>query len=163
MRCTLYYFIIRNALSLIPSLNCCSEAFTWISNNFECGFYSIIISSLRYRFNYYLILFHLLLSEQESILAPLLLYGITTWYSNWIVIFLYIILFIEFLIIYFILYSIFYYMTLIFIFHLHLVYYYSYYYYINLLYIIRWINTRFSAKKNWTFKYRIIWYSFFYN
>ena len=82
-------------LSLIPSINLCSVAFSSISNNFECGFYSIIISLLRYRFNYWLILFHFLISEQESILAPLLVYGIQTLNSNWIVIILYFILFID--------------------------------------------------------------------
>ena len=92
----LLYSFLLFLISLISSINLCSEAFASISNNFECGFYSIIISSLRYRFNYSLILFHFLLSEQESILAPLLVYGITTWYLNWIVIFLYLILFIEF-------------------------------------------------------------------
>ena len=60
----------------------CSVAFSSISINFECGFYSIIISSLRYRFNYWFILFHFPISEQESILAPLLVYGIQTLNSN---------------------------------------------------------------------------------
>lgn len=60
-------------LSLIFSINLCSVAFSSISNNFECGFYSIIISSLRYRFNYWLILFHFLIFEQELILALLLI------------------------------------------------------------------------------------------
>merc|ERR1712228_226187 len=82
-------------LSLIPSINLCSVAFSSISNNFECGFYSIIISSLRYRFNYWLILFHFPISEQESILAPLLVYGIQTLNSNYIIIILYLISFIA--------------------------------------------------------------------
>ena len=82
-------------LSLIPSINLCSVAFSSISNNFECGFYSIIISSLRYRFNYWLILFHFLIFEQELILALLLIYGISTLNSNVIIVVVYIISFID--------------------------------------------------------------------
>ena len=77
-----FYVLFLFLLSLIPSINLCSVAFSSISNNFECGFYSIIISSLRYRFNYWLILFHFPISEQESILATLLVYGIQTLNSN---------------------------------------------------------------------------------
>lgn len=90
-----FHVLLLFLLSLIPSINLCSVAFSLISNNFECGFYSIIISSLRYRFNYWLILFHFPISEQESILATLLVYGIQTLNSNWIIIILYIISFID--------------------------------------------------------------------
>ena len=90
-----FHVLLLFLLSLIPSINLCSVAFSSISNNFECGFYSIIISSLRYRFNYWLILFHFPISEQESILATLLVYGIQTLNSNWIIIILYIISFID--------------------------------------------------------------------
>ena len=92
-----FHILLLFLLSLIPSINLCSVAFSSISNNFECGFYSIIISSLRYRFNYWLILFHFPISEQESILAPLLLYGIQTLNSNYIIIILYLISFIDLL------------------------------------------------------------------
>ena len=73
----LFYLIIMVTfyllvLSLIPSINLCSVAFSSISNNFKCGFYSIIIPSLRYRFNYWLILFHFLIFEQELILVRLI-------------------------------------------------------------------------------------------
>ena len=92
-----FHVLLLFLLSLIPSINLCSVAFSSISNNFECGFYSIIISSLRYRFNYWLILFHFPISEQESILAPLLVYGIQTLNSNYIIIILYLISFIDLL------------------------------------------------------------------
>ena len=92
-----FHILLLFLLSLIPSINLCSVAFSSISNNFECGFYSIIISSLRYRFNYWLILFHFPISEQESILATLLVYGIQTLNSNWIIIILYLISFIDLL------------------------------------------------------------------
>ena len=89
------YVLLLFLLSLIPSINLCSVAFSSISNNFKCGFYSIIISSLRYRFNYWLILFHFLIFEQELILALLLVYGISTLNSNGIIIILYLISFID--------------------------------------------------------------------
>ena len=106
----LFYVLLLFLLSLIFSINLCSVAFSSISNNFECGFYSIIISTLRYRFNYWLILFHFLIFEQELILALLLIYGISTLNSNWIVIILYFILFIDLFIYYL---SITYYLTTI--------------------------------------------------
>ena len=92
-----FHVLLLFLLSLIPSIKLCSVAFSSISNNFECGFYSIIISSLRYRFNYWLILFHFPISEQESILALLLVYGIQTLNYNWIIILFYHILFIDLL------------------------------------------------------------------
>ena len=91
------YVLLLFLLSLIPSINLCSVAFSSISNNFECGFYSIIIPSLRYRFNYWLILFHFLIFEQELILALLLVYGIQTLNSNWIIIILYLISVLDYL------------------------------------------------------------------
>ena len=90
-----FHVLLLFLLSLIPSINLCSVSISSISNNFECGFYSIIISSLKYRFNYWLILFHFPISEQESILALLLVYGIQTLNSNWIIIILYSVLFID--------------------------------------------------------------------
>ena len=90
-----FHVLLLFLLSLIPSINLCSVSFSSISNNFECGFYSIIISSLRYRFNYWLILFHFLISEQELILASLLVYGIQTLTSNWIIIILHLISLID--------------------------------------------------------------------
>nr|YP_010729727.1 Nad3 [Neorotalia gaimardi]WEF49967.1 Nad3 [Neorotalia gaimardi] len=95
---SIIYCSLLFLLSLIPSMNLCLVSFSSISNNFECGFYSIICSSLRYRFNYWLILFHFLISEQELIIAPLLVYGLQTLTSNWIIIILYLISFIDLLI-----------------------------------------------------------------
>ena len=40
-----FHVLLLFLLSLIPSIKLCSVAFSSISNNFECGFYSIIISS----------------------------------------------------------------------------------------------------------------------
>ena len=82
----LFYVLLLFLLSLIPSISLCSVVFSPIPNNFKCGFYSIIISLLRYRFNYRPIPSHSLTSEQESIPALLLVYGIQSLNSNWIVI-----------------------------------------------------------------------------
>ena len=82
-------FIIYIIFSINPYL------FLSISNNFECGFYSIIISSLRYRFNYWFILYHFIISEQELILGLLIIYGIQTLINNKLIIIIYIILFID--------------------------------------------------------------------
>ena len=92
----LFYISLLFLLSLIlTNINLCSVVFSSIPYNFKRGFYSIIISSLRYRFNYWLILFHFSISEQESILGILLVYRIQTLNSNIIIIILYIILFID--------------------------------------------------------------------
>lgn len=93
--CILIYCLILFIISLIFSINLSINIFSLISSNFECGFYSIIISSLRYRFNYWLILFHYILFEQELILSLLIIYGIHTLTSNLIIIFLLIFLFID--------------------------------------------------------------------
>ena len=65
-----YFFDIFT--SYISSINLYSVAFSSIGNNFKCGFYSLLITGLRYRFNYWFILFHFLIFEQELILALLL-------------------------------------------------------------------------------------------
>ena len=85
-------FVLSHDIILVAVYSVISLAIVSIV---ECGFYSIIISSLRYRFNYWLILFHFLISEQELILALLLVYGISTLNSNWIIIILYLISFID--------------------------------------------------------------------
>lgn len=69
------YKLLVLILSLIFSINSCGTISSSTSNNFECGFYSIITSSLRYRFNYWMIIIHFLLFEIELILALLLLYA----------------------------------------------------------------------------------------
>ena len=109
--CIFVYVFILFCLSLLFSLG--SSSNSTISNNFECGFYSIFTSQLRYRFNYWLILFHFILFEQELIIAFLLLFGIGSVNSMFIVIFLYLLLFIDLFIYFYFTYISYFYVPLI--------------------------------------------------
>ena len=71
------YFILLDFLSFIFSIRLCGTMNALTSDNFECGFYSILTSSLRYRFNYWMIIIHFVIYEQELILALLWIYSIT--------------------------------------------------------------------------------------
>ena len=71
------YFILLDAFSFIFSIRLCGTISSSTSDNFECGFYSILTSSLRYRFNYWMIIIHFLIFEQELILALLWIFSIT--------------------------------------------------------------------------------------
>ena len=68
-----------------------------VSDSYECGYYSIINSSLRFQFNYLFILLHFIVYEQELVLALLLSFSIPT-YTSLIVIGLLVILYIDILI-----------------------------------------------------------------
>ena len=72
------YFILLDFLSFIFSITSLCGILSSTSSNFECGFYPILTSYLRYRFNYWLILIHFLISEQELILALLFLFGLNS-------------------------------------------------------------------------------------
>ena len=67
------YVIVLLFFSIIFSINLNGKIDSITNDNFECGFYSIITSLLRYRFNYYLILIHFILFEQELFLLLLLI------------------------------------------------------------------------------------------
>ena len=81
------YFILLDFLSFIFSITSLCGILSSTSSNFECGFYPILTSYLRYRFNYWLILIHFLISEQELILALLFLFGLNskTCFYCWII------------------------------------------------------------------------------
>jgi NADH:ubiquinone oxidoreductase subunit 3 (subunit A) len=68
------------------------------SDNFECGFYTIVTSSMRYRFNYWMIIFHFLIFELELLMSLFLIFGLITINSNNMVCILLSLLFIELLI-----------------------------------------------------------------
>ncbi len=51
--CLLFYILLLFLLSLIPSINLCSVAFSSIANNFKCGFYSIILQCKEFSFSYF--------------------------------------------------------------------------------------------------------------
>jgi NADH:ubiquinone oxidoreductase subunit 3 (subunit A) len=71
------YFILLDVLSFLFSIRLCGTMNALTSDNFKCGFYSILTSSLRYRFNYWMIIIHFVIYEQELILALLWIYSIT--------------------------------------------------------------------------------------
>jgi len=68
-----------------------------IISNFECGFYSILTTEMRWSFNYFLIIIHFLIFEQELILALLLIFGLNAFNSNNLLWILLVILFIDLL------------------------------------------------------------------
>ena len=76
-------------------INLCIMIFTLISDNSKCGFYSIITTLIKYRFNYWLILFHFLISEQELILVLFLVFGLHSIVNGLIIVLLSIILFFD--------------------------------------------------------------------
>jgi len=71
------YFILLDFLSFIFSIRLCGTIPSSTSDNFECGFYSILTSSSRYRFSYWIIIINYCIFEQELILASLWIFAIT--------------------------------------------------------------------------------------
>jgi len=63
------------------------------SSNFECGFYSNITLTMRYKFNYWMIIIHFMIFEQELLFCFLLLFGL---HSNAVYVFIFLVLFILF-------------------------------------------------------------------
>ncbi len=71
------YFVLLDFLSFIFSIRLCGRLSSLTSDNFECGFYTILTSALRYRFNYWMIIINYCIFEQELILAFLWIISIT--------------------------------------------------------------------------------------
>lgn len=65
------HFMLLDFLSFIFSIRLCGTISPPIPSNLKRGFYSILNSSLRYRFNYWMIIIHLIIFEQELIIALL--------------------------------------------------------------------------------------------
>ena len=92
---SLIYVIILLILSLIFSICICGKITSSTSVNFKCGFYSITSSLMRYRYNYWMILIHFIISEQESMLSLPLIFGNHAFKTNNLIITLPGILFID--------------------------------------------------------------------
>ena len=60
------------ALSFVFSLCLCGSI---NSNNFERGFNSTIQLTIKYKFNYWMIVIHFMISEQEPMLRLIIVYG----------------------------------------------------------------------------------------
>jgi NADH:ubiquinone oxidoreductase subunit 3 (subunit A) len=92
---TLIYVILLVVLSSIFSMSIIGTLSSSSSDNYECGFYSIMSSSLKYRFNYWLIVLHFVLFEQELFIALMIIYGIHSLSSIILILLLLILLFID--------------------------------------------------------------------
>ena len=91
------YFIILLTLSTIFSISLYNTISSSTSDNFECGFYSIVTSSMRYRFNYWMVIFHYLIFELELLMSLFIIFGLVSFNSNNMVCILLSLLFIELL------------------------------------------------------------------
>ncbi len=79
---SIFYVSIIFILSSIFSVGLFGSIISLSSDNFECGFYPILRSMLKYKFNYWMITIHFLISEQELILVLLLTGGLKTLNGN---------------------------------------------------------------------------------
>ena len=68
-----------------------------LSDNFECGFYPILMSMLKYKLNYWILTIYFIIFEQELILVLLLTFCIKTFNENIILCFLLGLLFLDLL------------------------------------------------------------------
>ena len=68
-----------------------------LSDNFECGFYPILMSMLKYKLNYWILTIYFMIFEQELILVLLLTFCIKTFNENIILCFLLGLLFLDLL------------------------------------------------------------------
>ena len=69
-------------INIIFSIMLCGKVVASTSENFECGFYSLISSLMRYRYNYWIIIIHFIIFEQELILSLFLIFGIHSFNTN---------------------------------------------------------------------------------
>lgn len=67
------YFIFLFVFSALFSNNTMVDC---SSDNFECGFYSVVTSSMRYRFNYWMVIFHFIIFELELVVSLFLAFGL---------------------------------------------------------------------------------------
>ena len=92
------YFLVLFTLSTIFSISLYNTISSSTSDNFECGFYSIVLSLMRYRFNYWMVIFHYLIFELELLMSLFLIFGLVSFNSNNMVCILLSLLFIELII-----------------------------------------------------------------
>ena len=89
------YSIILFFISCIFSFN---NPYILLSDNFECGFYPILISIMKYKLNYWILTIIFLIFEQELILVLILIFSMKSLNENIILYFLLGLLFLDFLI-----------------------------------------------------------------
>ena len=89
---SLFYSMILFSVSSIFSF---SNPYILLSDNFECGFYPILLFSLLYRINYWILTIYFLIFEQELILVLLLTFCMKTFNENIILCYLLGLLFLD--------------------------------------------------------------------
>jgi NADH:ubiquinone oxidoreductase subunit 3 (subunit A) len=72
-------FCVTSIFSLI---DCYTFNIILLSDNFECGFYPILMSLLKYKLNYWILTIYFMIFEQELILVLLLTFCIKTFNEN---------------------------------------------------------------------------------
>lgn len=84
------YFLVFYSIMLfsVTSIFSFSNPHILLSDNFECGFYPILISMLKYKLNYWILTIYFLIFEQELILVLLLTFSMKTLNENIILCFL---------------------------------------------------------------------------
>ena len=93
----LIYLMILYLLSCLFSLVTLSGLLSSTSTNFEGGFYPVINSLIRYRFNYWLIVIHFVIFEIELLLILLYLFSYQTFNSSILLLVLLVMLYIDLL------------------------------------------------------------------
>ena len=91
-----FYSMILFSVTSIFSQNLnFSFIFILLSDNFECGFYPMLLSMLKYKLNYWILTIYFLIFEQELILVLLLTFSMKTLNENIILCFLLGLLFLD--------------------------------------------------------------------
>ena len=91
------YFAILSFLIIYFMLFLLDDKSSVFSENFECGFYPILIQMLKYKFNYWIITIHFLIFELELCLLLLLCFKFISLNENSILAFLFSVLVIDYL------------------------------------------------------------------
>ena len=91
----LFYIVILFSGSSIFSIGLFYMSLCLLSDNFECGFYPILISMLKYKLNYWILTIYFLIFEQELIFILLLNSRCSSLNENIILWFLLSILFLD--------------------------------------------------------------------
>lgn len=86
------YIILLIIVSMLFSISLCGIINSCTSDLFECGFYSIILTTIKYKFNYWMICFHFMLFEQELIIALIIIFSFNSILPYYLIILLFIIL-----------------------------------------------------------------------
>ncbi len=76
------YFVILYMISCLFSLVTLSGLLSSTSLNYESGYYPVLSSNIRYRFNYWLITVHFVIFEIELLLVLLYLFSSQTFNST---------------------------------------------------------------------------------